>query len=90
MKRMPALTLAEQESVVIWNRAESSVQLWTASPVDARKWKRAGYELKQDGLGWRATGPRGCVRLRKVRDGVLVKRSGRVPNNLPRKVGVPF
>ena len=81
------LTLAEQETVIRWSRAEPVVYLWTASPVEMRKWKRAGYGVEPEGVGWRASGPAGCVRLRKVKDGALVKRVGRVPNNLP---GVPF
>jgi hypothetical protein len=81
------LTLEEQETHLRWSRADSTVTLWTASPVEMRKWKRAGYGVEPEGVGWRASGPVGCVRLRKVKDGALIKRPGRIPSNLP---GVPF
>ena len=83
MRKRPTLTLQEQETILIWNRAEPVVRLWTASPGEMRKWKRAGYGVEPEGVGWRASGPVGCVRLRKVKDGALVKR---VPRNLPGKV----
>ena len=90
VRRLPTLSLAEQESILRWSRAEPVVYMWTASPVEVRKWRRAGYAVRQDGVGWRAEGPKECVRVRKVKDGLLVKRSGRVPNNLPRRDPIPF
>ena len=84
MKKLPTLSLAEMETVIRWDRAVAVVRLWTACPVEVRKWRRAGYGVRQDGVGWRCEGPKDCVRVRKVKDGVLVKRAGRVPNNLPR------
>ena len=83
------LSLGEQETVLRWDRETGVVTLWTCAPHEARKWKRAGYNVAQDGVGWRAEGPKDCVRVRKVRDGVLARRAGRVPNNLPKK-DVPF
>ena len=84
VKKLPSLSLEEQESILVWNRAEPIVRMWTASPVEVRRWRRAGYGVRQDGVGWRCEGPKDCVRVRKVKDGALVKRSGRVPNNLPK------
>ena len=83
MRKLPTLSLGEQETVVRWSRAEPVVYLWTASPVEVRRWRRAGYDVRQDGVGWRCEGPKDCVRVRKVKDGALVRRVGRVPNNLP-------
>jgi len=90
MRKLPTLSLAEMETVIRWDRSEPVVYLWTASPVEVRKWRRAGYAVRQDGVGWRAEGPKECVRVRKVKDGALVKRSGRVPNNLPKREQPPF
>jgi len=83
------LTLEEQETILRWARG-GEVWMWTASPVEVRKWRRAGYAVRQDGVGWRCEGPKDCVRVRKVKDGALVKRSGRVPNNLPKREQPPF
>jgi len=82
------LSKVEQETILRWDRESGVVTLWTAAPHEARKWKRAGYAVTQDGVGWRAEGPKDCVRVRRVKDGQLVKRVGRVPNNLPKSV--PF
>ena len=53
--------------------------MWTTSAVERRRWVRLGYRVEREGVGWRAEGPVGCVRVRKVKDGELVKRVGRVP-----------
>jgi len=83
------LTLEEQETILRWARG-GAVWMWTAWPVEVRKWRRAGYAVRQDGVGWRAEGPKECVRVRKVKDGQWVKRRGRVPNNLPKREQPPF
>ncbi len=77
----------EQETTVRWKRAGGPVTLWTSSAVERRRWVRLGYRVERDGVGWRTEGPAGCVRVRKVRDGELVGRRGRVP--VIRPSGVP-
>lgn len=75
------MTKAEQETVLCWDREERRVQMWTADPAQARHWTRNGYNVmavvgRTDGrpTGWRAVGPAGCVRFRRVQDGAVVKR----------------
>jgi len=76
--RKPHLSACEAETVIHWSRGEDTVWLWTAAAGEARKWRRAGYVVRQEGVGWRCEGPVGCVRVRKVKDGELVRRVGRV------------
>ena len=74
------LSLGEQETVIRWTRDKGErVVLWTADAYQCRRWKRLGYEVRQDGVGWRCEGPWGCVRVRRVVGGELVRRGGRVP-----------
>ena len=75
------ITKGEQETVVRWDREDRRVTMWTADPTQARHWTRSGYAVAAvvgttDGrtTGWRAVGPAGCIRFRRVRDGVVVKR----------------
>lgn len=78
----------EQETVVRWG-VEGAVSLWTSSAVERKRWVRLGYGVEGEGRGWRTEGPRGCVRVRRVRDGVLVGRPGRVPVIRERPATVP-
>lgn len=74
------ISLPEQETILRWDRETGAVSMWTASAVEVRRWRRLGYAVEQEGFGWRAVGPKGCVRIRRVgSDGQLVKRTGRVP-----------
>ena len=83
------VTKAEQETVIRWDREQRIVQLYTADPAQARRWVQLGYDVKVQGTdrdgrphGWTATGPSGCVRFRRLRNGAVVKRvNGR--QNLP-------
>ena len=83
------VTKAEQETVIRWDREQRIVQLYTADPAQARRWVRLGYDVKVQGTdrdgrphGWTATGPSGCVRFRRLKNGAVVKRvNGR--QNLP-------
>jgi len=47
--------------------------------------RRAGYVVRQEGGGVETEGRLGCVRVRKVKDGVLVRRVGRVVDGERRK-----
>ena len=74
-------TKAEQETVIRWDREDRTVQLYTADAAQARRWTRLGYDVRVQGSdrdgrphGWTATGPSGCVRFRRLRNGAVVKR----------------
>jgi hypothetical protein len=83
------VTKAEQETVIRWDREDRTVQLYTADAAQARRWTQLGYDVRVHGTdragrphGWTATGPSGCVRFRRLKNGAVVKRvSGR--QNLP-------
>lgn len=88
------MTKAEQETMIRFDRSEPVVSLWTANPAEARRWERLGYEVRvyrftQDGRpqSWQTEGPAGCVRLRRVAHGKIVKRS-RAGENLAIHRGV--
>ena len=75
------VTKAEQETVIRWDREHRTEQLYTADPAQARRWTQLGYDVRVLGAdrecrphGWTATGPSGCVRFRRVKDGLTVKR----------------
>lgn len=75
------MTKAERETVINWDRETNTVRLYTADPVEARRWTRLGYDVTvcdrtRDGepRGWKAVGPAKCVRVRRLADGVLPKR----------------
>lgn len=59
-------TRAEQETILRWDRATDAVSLYTASPYEAAKWRRRGYDTREEGGGWWATGARGCVTVRSA------------------------
>ena len=72
---------AERETVINWDRETDTVRLYTADPVEARRWTRLGYQVTASSFarngqprGWKATGPAKCVRVRRLVDGVLPKR----------------
>ena len=64
-------------------------RLYAADAAQAHRWTQLGYDVRVQGTdrdgrprGWTATGPSGCVRFRRVRNGAVVKRvNGR--QNLP-------
>lgn len=75
------MTKGEQETVLRWDREERCVTMWTADPAQARNWTRNGYSVTAvvsttDGrtTGWRAVGPVGCIRFRRVLDGQIIRR----------------
>jgi hypothetical protein len=57
-------TKLERETIVVYNDGENEAQLWTASPVQAQRWKRLGLILTTKGGGWWAAVPKRCVRVR--------------------------
>ena len=55
--------------------------MYTADPVQARRWTRLGYAVRvtdtaRDGTpwSWTVTGAVGCVRFRRLKDEAIVKR----------------
>lgn len=44
----------ERETVIRWDEGTCELTLYTASPVQARKWERAGVPLMRDARGWQA------------------------------------
>jgi hypothetical protein len=76
------MSKAEQETILRFDRSEPTVSLWTANPAEARRWKKLGYDVRvfrftPDGRpqSWHTEGPAGCLRLRRVADGKIVRRA---------------
>jgi hypothetical protein len=57
-------TKLERESTVLFNDAESDALLWTASPIQVRRWTKIGLTVTPRGGGWQAIVPKRCVRIR--------------------------
>jgi hypothetical protein len=77
------MTKAEQETVIRWDQEERIAHLWTAYEPDARRWEKAGYDVKvyardQGGrpTSWSAQAPVEAVRWRRVSQGAVVRRQG--------------
>ena len=77
------MTKAEQETIVRWDQEQRIAYLWTAYEPDARRWQRAGYDIRvadssKDGAprSWRGEVPSEAVRWRKALNGSVVKRRG--------------
>jgi hypothetical protein len=75
------MTNAERETIVRWDCDDRVPVLYTTDPRQASRWTRFGYDVTvmdtaRDGTprGWSAKGVLGCVRFRRVTDGVTVKR----------------
>ena len=76
------MTHAEKEATIRWDCDDRIPVLYTADPAQARRWTRLGYagrvmDAAPDGTprSWSATGAVGCVRFRRVKDGIPVKRA---------------
>jgi hypothetical protein len=74
-------TKAEQETIIRWDQDEQVSHLYTANPVDARRWERLGYVVSVcsrtqagEARGWRARAPLEAIRLRRLVDGEVAKR----------------
>lgn len=88
------MTKAEQETILRFDRSEPVVSMWTANPAEARRWKKLGYDVRvfrftREGRpqSWHAEGPAGCLRLRRVANGRIVRRA-RAGENLAIHRGV--
>lgn len=61
-------TLAEQETVIRWDREQHVATCYTASPVEAARWRKRGLQVAEYGRdGWQATVPSSWVSVRKPR-----------------------
>ena len=61
-----ARSLAEQETVIRFDRASTLATCWTAAPAVSRKWARLGYPVRADGAGWRAEVPIKALTFRRL------------------------
>ena len=73
---------AEQESTIRWDQEEKVAYFDTNYPPVARYWESQGLDVQvadraPDGKprAWTATGPKDVVRVRRVKDGQVVKRA---------------
>lgn len=76
---------AEQETIYRYDQEERRVHFWTAYEPDANMWRRKGYAVEVYGGGWRTSGPMGCISVRTLVNGELVKPKG---NQSPNMVGL--
>jgi len=75
------MTREERETIIRWDCEDRTPVLYTADPVQARRWTKLGYAVSVAGThldgtprGWAAKGVVGCVRFRRLNDGAMVKR----------------
>lgn len=71
----------EKETIIQWDADTGQVLLYTADAKQVARWTKLGYQVSVSDLtplgeprSWTATGPKGCVVFRRVKDGILVKR----------------
>ena len=48
--------------------------MYTAYPREAARWRRLGFDVTALAGGWEATGPLQALRLRRVKNGSVIKR----------------
>jgi hypothetical protein len=77
------MTKAERETIIRWDQAERIAYLWTAYEPDARRWKKAGYDVyvyTADRAGqptsWSARVPVDAISWRRMQSGEVVHRKG--------------
>jgi hypothetical protein len=81
------MTKAEKETIIRWDCEDPVPVMYTSDPAQARRWAKQGYlvnvqDARRDGVprSWSARGAKGCVRFRRVKDGVTVKRANGAQN----------
>ena len=68
-------SLEEQETIIRWDRTPAPALVYTASPTEAARWKRLGWEVQPVAPhGWQTTVPKKAITLRRLVHGALVKR----------------
>ena len=81
------MSKADRETVIRWDWEDRRPVMYTADPAQARRWAKLGYPVSvmdaaRDGTarGWCVKGAVGCVRFRRVTDGVILKRANGAQN----------
>jgi hypothetical protein len=59
-------SLAEQETVIRFDRSATMAVFWTAAATMAGKWRRLGYPVAAEGSGWRAEVPIRALTFRRL------------------------
>ena len=74
-------TRAEQETTMRWDQQERVAYLETTYAPEVRYWRKQGLEVEvadegPDGTprAWTARAPKDAIRIRRVKDGWVVKR----------------
>jgi hypothetical protein len=62
-----ARTLEEQETIARFDRTNGPATLYTASPIQARRWSRLGYPVTPMGVGYAASVPKNCISFRRLK-----------------------
>jgi len=79
---MSLLSRAEQESLIRWDEDSPTATVYTACARIARRWEKLGIPMQPVGtvagvvISWEGQVPKAAVKVRKVRQGVVVKRKG--------------
>jgi hypothetical protein len=53
----------EQENLLRWDRTGDAARLYTADPLEARRWQQLGYPVQAQGRGWTARVPIQAIAL---------------------------
>jgi hypothetical protein len=76
-------TKAEQETILRWDQEERAADLWTSYAPDARRWKKAGYDVhvytadrEGQATSWSARVPVDVIRWRRMQGGEVFRRKG--------------
>lgn len=59
-------SLAEQETVIRYDRTGAEAVLWTADLNQARRWAARGYPVEPVSGGWRAAVPKRALSFRRL------------------------
>lgn len=76
------MTSSERETIIRWDASDSPISLYTADPVQMRRWTRLGATLTPisttngEPSGWQGTAEKGAVRLRRLLEGKVIRRKG--------------
>jgi hypothetical protein len=73
MMRMTRRTQAEQETIVRWDEEVQMLDVYTASPLLARRLIARGYPLQAIAGGWRGTAPLDALQFRPLVHGAPKK-----------------
>jgi hypothetical protein len=73
MIRIPKRTHAEQETIIRWDEEALALDVYTASPLVARRLIGLGYALKAVPGGWRGTAPLDSLQFRPLVHGAPKK-----------------